>query len=126
MIEHIKTTNPIFPFRFDPEPSKLATFTPVVLPPLELELGIGLNDIVLLPITTAVAEIPRLRTVPPMVIGGPPGASVPPEIRNSVCTFAVIGEALKVMTGRCCVAKAVDSLETTLGDTDASGDSPAA
>ena len=78
MIEHINTTNPISPFRLGPEPSRFGTFTPAVRSPLESELGIGLNVIVLLPITTAVAEIPKLRTVPLMMIGGPPGVSVPP------------------------------------------------
>lgn len=81
----------------------------------------------LLPITTAVAEVPKkLRTVLPMVVGGPPGASVSLEIRNWVRKFAVIGEALKVMTGGCCVAKAVDSLEITLGNKGSEGKFPAA
>lgn len=124
MIEQLKSTNPIPPFRIRPEPSKSRSFTSVAVPPLEVELAVEFNIIVLLPTTTAVAEVSKLRMVPPMVIAWPPGASVLPEIRNSVSAFAVIGEALKVMFGTCCASKAVDDLETTLGNTDLRGDFP--
>lgn len=124
MIEQNKSTNPISPLGIDPEPSKPRLFTSVALSSLEVELGVGFSINVLLPTTTAVAEVSKLRTVPLTVIACPPGTRVSPEIRNSVRAFAVIGEELKVMIGSCCVGKAVDDLEITLGNTDSRGDSP--
>lgn len=77
---------------------------PVLPIPLRIKLPIPL---VLPPITTAVAEDASDTSVPPSVIGAPPGTSVCPETIYCVWAFAVITEPPIVITVGVSVAAGV-------------------